>query len=103
VPERNKLKFTHNTPNLQRKNVFVPRQAGFNNRHPEFSFKHYAHNHKKYSCVCINDIKDFYEMFKRLKAISGLTWFEIKNNKQFHFHEIQWDKTCLSGGRAWNK
>jgi hypothetical protein len=71
-------------------NSFNTAEPGYNNRYPEFSFKYYAHTHRDYSFKCIVDIEDFHEMFDRLKAMSGLTWYAIKKAIQFHFHEIEW-------------
>lgn len=72
------------------KNVFVPSDVGYFERYPEFSFKHYASDHKKYSFRCIKTLDDFYEMFKRLKALSNLKWKDIKLAGNYHFHEIEW-------------
>lgn len=78
---------------------FLPKEAGFHNKYPEFSFKYYEHSHKKYSVQCITSTKDFHVMFEKLKSMSQLQWKAIKIASQmFHFHPIEWRETSEPRG-----
>jgi hypothetical protein len=80
-------------------NKFVPKEVGFYNRYPEFSFKHYEHTHRKYSVQCITNLKDFHVMFEKLKSMSQLKWKEIKiASHMYHFHPIEWEETSEPKG-----
>ncbi|MHB8276521.1 MAG: hypothetical protein ACYDIA_02560 [Candidatus Humimicrobiaceae bacterium] len=61
-------------------------------QNPVFSFTHYIHDNKKWSFECINNIRDFYKFFENLKRISSLTWGDIEQSHEFHFHPINWRK-----------
>lgn len=94
MAKKNRLQFAQSNLIPQSKNKFVPGEVGCNNRYPEFSYRFYSHNHKKYSCKCIDEVEEFHEMFERLKAMSGLKWYDIKKARhQYHFHEIEWHET----------
>lgn len=98
---KNKFKFSPRQPKKTKKNKFVPTTPGFYSRHPEFSFKHYEHEHAEYSAQCILNCGDFHVMFERLKAISQLEWKNIRQGdgaRVFHFHPITWGETAEPHG-----
>lgn len=98
MPKHNKPRFSPKEILRPLKHKFKPHEAGFYKKHPEFSFKHYQHNHKKYSAKCIIDYQDFHIMFERLKSMSQLKWKDIKHTHMFHFHPIEWGKTSEPKG-----
>jgi len=62
---------------------------------PIFAFNYYVDDDKEYSFRCINNCKDFWTLFRNLKHMSTLTWDEIQKSRQFHAHEIDWNKKKL--------
>jgi hypothetical protein len=81
---------------IKSNNSFAVSDAGYIHKHPAFSYKYYDHNHSDFSFKSITDINDFYEMFERIKNMSGVTWYTIQTTPQmYHFHEINWSETSL--------
>lgn len=66
--------------------------------YPAFSFRYYDVQHPKYSAKSITQLKDFYTFFSRLHEMSKFTWGEIKQQKFFRFHDVQWDDTAEKSG-----
>jgi hypothetical protein len=99
MPKSGKFLFFTKEPLKKIKHKFKPKEAGFYNRYPGFSFKHYEHNHRTYSVKCICDINDFYTMFEKLRSMSGFKWKDIKPaSHTFHFHPIEWKETTEPQG-----
>ncbi|MDA8325368.1 MAG: hypothetical protein M0033_04035 [Nitrospiraceae bacterium] len=98
MPKKPKAKFSVPDTSKTATHKFAAPVGGYYERYPEFSFKHYAHAHKEYSCRCITAIDDFYEFFEKLRAISALKWKDIKFSGHYHFHPIEWSLTAEPSG-----
>ena len=74
------------------KNNFGNPKSGYNNIYPDFSFKNYQIS-EYFKEIDISNKKEFFNFFNNIQRFSSKTWEEIKKNKkQFHFHEIEFDK-----------
>lgn len=102
MPQKHKSpRFSFKKASELTRNEFIPSSVGYFERYPEFSFKYYESDHKKYSFRCITVLDDFYEMFERLKTLSSLKWKEIKFSGNYHFHDVEWSQsTELKGFNA---
>src|SRR3990170_69944 len=99
MSHKNKPRFSSQEPPITPEHKFKPIEAGYFNRYPEFSYRYYEHNHRKYSVTCMSNVQDFREMFEKIKSMSQLKWKDIKKSSQmFHFHPIEWRKTTEPHG-----
>lgn len=76
---------------MLKKNSFSNQKPHYENLFPVFSFR----NYKESDFFKENDIKnkkEFFSFFSKMQSFSSLKWKDIKTNKQFHFHEIDYDK-----------
>ena len=96
---KNKQSFTYREQTTSAKNQFKTTPPIFYQHHPAFSFKHYEHGHKRYSVKCIANVKDFYTIFERLRAMSQLKWKDIVDAPDtYHFHIIEWKYSSEPSG-----
>lgn len=76
----------------------IKTNSGYNNLKPLFSFENFcSDNCNSYFCEkMITKKKEFINFFLGMRKFSNLTWKDIKEDKQFHFHEIDTDKNINS-------
>ena len=86
------------SPSGKPKYDFGDQRVPYDSEHPRFSFRYFHEEHPKYSAKAITDLKDWAFVVRGLKQVSGLTWREIKQARQFRAHEVTWSDTAERAG-----
>lgn len=67
--------------------------ADYKNHRPKFCFINFDPDDKIFGIEKIQKAKIFWQLFRKLKMLSGMTWGDIEKG-EYHAHDVPWHNSC---------